>query len=635
MSDNLDDLRKLDLPFNIDEVSPICHKCIRDQLKKYDKYIDAEGIAYKDKFVVMCPGIPKDPIPAERRAELTNEQIDELEAISSPTAFAKKYLYNNEKKPWQPRDYQIPILECRSKRMVLRCSRRIGKTTCVAIRILHAIFTNDKLKVIVVGPQRKHAEDVFNIIREFIANNPFLADSVVKDISSPYFQLELSNGSNIKGFAGGTKGSHEGTAIRGSNADFVFLEEMDRIDDEAIQGAIMPLLYTNANAELIGFSTPSGQQKTFWSLCMQSPIYKEFYYDYTVLPWKDTIEKERSSFTNDQWVREFLALFTVSDHGVYQPLQIDKALHAYMYTEMVYDPAWTYSMGVDWNEKHGAEIAVVGWDPRDKMFKTVETMNVTGGDFTQLASVSAVLKTNSKWKPKFVYIDSGGGSTNAELLMKSARDNLQRGGDPQTAKLLQTLKKYDSGANVKVKDPVTGEEIKKFAKSFMVNASVRLFEQNKIWISSQDSILEKQLRNYIIKRITPTGNPVYGCEIESIEDHRLDAFNLAIVAFQLEFSDLFQQVYSTSVGAVLDPRMLSKNPGETRPERRDIEPNRVGLDIPTVYSQSASHTNNTVGLVNNRPGWAYDLEEREIAKFEQRRYARRSRRNNPPKRSNI
>lgn len=642
---NLDDLRKIDLPFDIDQVDPICHQCVRDQLAKYEKFISVDGVASRGKFQVMCKGIPLDDLDPITRAESTDEQIEELEAITNPIKFAKKYLFNEKEEPFIFRDYQKAMGLCSSKRAVFRCSRRIGKTTVVVIRILHAIFTNKNIKVLVVGPQKTHAEEIFNRMREFINNNPILSGAVANDVSSPYFKLILKNGSEVKGFAGGTKGNSGGEAIRGKDSNILLLEEMDFIDNDAIQGAVMPILYTNPDVQLIGFSTPCGLRKTFYSLCKESPQYKEFHYSYRVLPWKHIIEQERGSYTQEQFDHEFEAKFSSSDSGVYKPSYIDKALHEYKYSDNTYTGGWTYALGVDWNEKYGAEIAILGYSPYNKKFRIVNITHVTGEKYTQLNSVAKVIEMNRIWKPAFVYADVGNGSTNAELLYKRAEEAQKQGNDPQTARLLETLRTYDSGASIKVKDPVTNEELKKPAKSFMVNASVRLYENLKIEISAHDNVLEKQLRNYIIERVTPTGNPVYGMEDKKVNDHKLDAVNLAIVAFQIEFDELFKQTFVTTAGPAPDPRHIigvdeSGRPKIVgRPEERDLNTFKTELEQ-RIFPLAAGNVNDPLqGIKTNRPGWDVDEEDIHIERFLQRRYSRqrRSRRSRlgRPARPNI
>jgi hypothetical protein len=209
--------------------------------------------------------------------------------------------------------------------------------------------------------------------------------------------------------------------------------------------------------------------------------------------------------------------------------------------------------------------------------------------------------------------------------------------------LLDILKKYDSGSSIKVLDPVSSEEVRKPAKPFMVNASIRLFEQGLIKVSSGDHTLEKQLRNYIVERITPTGTPVYGLQEPKVLDHRLDALNLAIVAFHLEFNDLYKITTVDTIGAALDPRLVnrsdnlqeqaSKAEKDGSPETRRIDSkSNLGL----FYSTMAGRVDNEpFERKHNRPGWESDTENIEEMRALRQRRSRGRMNSNRPTRTNI
>lgn len=634
--EDLSDLKNIKLPFDLNNVDEQCINCVRKQLKKYEKHVNKEGVPSKGKFLVPCTGIPKHIIDPAERASLTDEQIEILETLKDISKFAEKYIQLPNKEPWIPREYQRKILQCTSKKKVLRLGRRSGKTDSIVTEILYNAFTKGGQKLLVAGPQKTHVEEIFNRLRERINVNPILASSIEKDVSAPYYRIKLKNKSEIRGFAAGTKGK-EGTAIRGQDADKIWLDEIDFIDSHALQGAIFPIVHTSGNVSMLASSTPSGFKTPYYYMCEDNPAYVEYHYNYKVLPWWKTIEEDKANFTEEEWEHEFLAEWGDSDSGVYKPSYIDRALHDYKYEDYSWSQTWKYTLGVDWNEKHGTELVVLGYDPYRKIFQVVESYLMESTEFTQLKGIEKLLQMNRKWKPAAVYIDSGNGSTNHELILKLAQENIGPYGDKTTANLLQTLKKYDSGASLQIKDIVTHEIVKKQAKSFMVNTSVRFFEQNKIWISSYDHILDKQLRNYIIERYTPTGNPVYGLSEPKILDHRLDAFNLACVAFQLEFDDLHQIKYTGTIGAAINPqtKQIDENGNQTfakRPERRIEESSSVFQTL--VNRDIPGRVGRVVEL--NRPGFENDTEGLELQKYYARvRTKQRRAGNDRPKRTTF
>lgn len=633
---DLSDLEKINVPFDIHKVDDQCIRCIREQVKKYEKYIFKDGTSAKGKFFVECGGIPKDLIDPAERALLTNQQIEDLESISDPVKFAKKYIKNNKGEPWIAREpHQVEVLRCRSKRKALRISRRGGKTAGIVVDILYNVFTTKKLRVLIIGPQKKHTQEIFNRVKEAIYDNPVLAASVVKDVTAPHPKLVFKNGSEVRGFAGGSKGKGEGLAVRGEDADKIFIEEAAYVEEESFKSVISPILYTTPDVSLTAFSTPSPFKNTFFQFCKENPFYKEFYYSYRVLPWWREIEKERENLTEDQFNTEYEAIFPEGESGVFKPSYVDKALTDYTYDSCFFNPIWKYTMGVDWNEIHGTEIVVKGYDPTHQKSRIVDAKIIESTSYTMLKGVDAVIEMNKKWRPIAVYADAGNGASNIELLHKKAEE-AKLNGDRVTANLLKTLKKYDSGSNIKVKDPITKEDIKKQAKSFMVNAAVRLFEQKKIEISAHDNILEKQLRNYIIERISSTGNPVYGLEESKVLDHRLDAMNLACVAFQLECNDLHRITYTSDVAAAMDPRIRDRNmapSGDLRPEARDIEEIHPLQKI--LFPDNPQRMEIFNNLKSSRLGWQTDTEKLENDRMNHRRLRKQKSFKKPPRRSTF
>ena len=646
MEYDLDKLRKLDLPFNIDKVAPQCVKCVGEQFNKYNNYVDAAGNSFKDKFVVPCKGIPKDPVDPALKSAFTDEQWEELQAVKDITKWASKYLELSTGDPWIARWYQEEVLKCTSRRKVLRCSRRAGKTDLVCIEICYYLFNFKNIKIVVAGPQKNHTEEIINRVRAFIQSNPILQNSVVRDVSAPYYEIKLANGSRVRGFAAGAKGGTAGVGMRGQDADRIYLEEMDYIDENSITGAVLPILQTSPNTSLIGFSTPTGFKTTYRSFCEASPHYKEYHYNYKVLPHWREVEKDRGNFTLEKWTHEFLAEFGSDESGVYRPVDIEVASVDYTYDSCFRDSRWKYVIGADWNEKHGAEIVVLGFNPFAGKFKVVDAHVVEKAEFTQLASVSKFLEMYKKWRPDFAYVDAGNGSTNYELLMQASHKEKHAKGDRILARLGDILKKYDSGSSIITKDAVTQKDVRNPAKPFMVGASVRLFENHAIEISAHDHVLETQLSNYIIARVTPTKVPVYGLLDEKAGDHRLDALNLAIVAFHLEFSDLYIIEPSLDFGAVPDPRKGSDEIGaserledtDSKPSERRLEGDSFEEQLQTLVTGMGSVSgkiNRQHKLPTNRPGWHEDMEESHRQEYLQRRGQHSKVVSNRPKRSTF
>lgn len=417
-NDPLADLRGIKFPFNIDEVKEECHNCVRKQLKKYEKMKDPYGKSMKGQFIVPCTGIPANPVDPDLLAMLPNQETrDQIEELQDIVKWASANLKLSDGSPWNARWYQANVLRCTSRRKVLRISRRAGKTDSVCVEICYYLFTQPNIKLVVAGPQKTHAEEIFNRVREFIRSNPQLANMVTRDVSAPWYEIILTNGARLRGFAAGAKGKGSAVGIRGQDADRLYLEEMDYVDENAITGAVLPILQTTPNTALVGFSTPSGFRTPYYECCEEDPQYVEFHFSYKVLPHWKAVEADKPRFTEEKWTHEFLAEWGSSEDGVYKPEYIDAALTTYDYKDMRRNPNWRYCIGTDWNEKHGTEIVVVGYDTTTKTYKVVESVLVPGSEFTQLSGIARLLEMNRKWKPNYIYIDAGNGCLHKDTLV--------------------------------------------------------------------------------------------------------------------------------------------------------------------------------------------------------------------------
>lgn len=635
-------IENINLPFDINHVRQECVECVLRQIEKYKNFSDSNGKNLSNRFVIPCEGIASSYLDPSMKAMFSPEEWEMAKGIVDPVVWARQNCTHANGDPWIARDYQAYVMRCTSNRKVLRISRRTGKTDMVSVEITYQMFTKKGNRILVGGPQKVHVEEIINRIRGFIYRNPLLADEVVHDVSSPYYQIELKNGSYVRGFALGTKGKTEGVGVRGQNADRIYCDEMDYVDDKAIIGGLLPIIQTTPETSMTGFSTPTGFKSVYYKMCEEDPYYKEFFYNYKVLPHYLIVERDRGSYTEEEWTHEMLAEWGTSESGVYKPSYVDRAMRVYNYEAMRPTHGWRYVIGADWNEKYGAQIVVVGENLSGGYYQVVEAVGVEKSEFTQLSSIQRLIEMTKKWRPSSVYVDAGNGSTNYELLKKMSYDQRMKHGDFVLAGLMDILKKYDSGASIQTKDPVTGQPTKTPAKPYMISASVRAFESDRVRISANDKELEQGLRNYIIERISPTGTPVYGMRDTTTKDHRLDAFHLAMVSFFIEYGGLSMNNAMVNAAATVNP--ITKKMGEIRPSpmthMHDPSERRLDGDNNSIISSFGvvlpGRIDNGYTIGSNRPGWATDQEKEYEARNLGRKIRKRSLGGGPPiRRTNI
>lgn len=107
---------------------------------------------------------------------------------------------------------------------------------------------------------------------------------------------------------------------------------------------------------------------------------------------------------------------------------------------------------------------------------------------------------------------------------------------------------YQFGQKIPVRDPHTGKKDEKPLKPFMVNNSVITFEKQKIVFDPTDEEIVKQFESYVVKNVSSTGVPIFSSE----DEHIIDAVNLALLAFEQNYSDLMR-IIRTSKVSVLGP----------------------------------------------------------------------------------
>jgi hypothetical protein len=301
---------------------------------------------------------------------------------------------------------------------------------------------------------------------------------------------------------------------------------------------------------------------------------------------------------------------------------VEAAQEEYEYGHYKPNPKWVYMMGVDWNDvKIGTTIAVIGYDPIANILRVVQKDVISRSERTQLAACQRVAELNRIWNPVSIYVDRGFGTTQVEILHKFGWDSLKsEGPNSPNARLRETVKAYDFGGKVEIRDLFTKQPIQKKAKPFLVENSVRRFEQGMFKYPKSDWAFTKALLGYIVKRVSTTGVPIYEEQNEDVGDHWLDAVNLALVAFTLEKTDFGRPKYyadisfSKDLGGILGNTDKQSTTMKNDAEKRRPQGNRAGtLDNPTGLTQQTD----TVPAANNRgnttlkhpwtwPGYGHD-----------------------------
>lgn len=593
------------------DVHRTCINCQARQIAKYDGYVDGKG-KKADKFSVPCSFIPRALPPGSREAidkTVTETGMDReratlvLKSTIDPVAWCELMFGFNDKTPdFRLRNYQKEQIRCSSRQLVIREGRRAGKSFAVSVKLLYLALNMEVKKgydadgneqitgpeIMVVTPFSAQVANLFDTMQKLLRRNPDLMSLVTSGtagnlfVKTPFHRMTFSNGAIIKGFVSGVGSKEDGSGggtIRGQDAHVIYLDEVDMIPDAIMKAAILPVRLTYAENVFITSSTPIGKRGHFYEWCNDSPRFKEDYLPSSVLPHWDAVKEEcEAEGTDDTFAAEYLAKFVDGAHGLFPPQLVHEAKADYKYSQ-TRNPSWWKQngihhpenlikvIGIDWNKNAGTEFCVIAFCPETGRWVVCETKNISQSEFSGRRWMDEVIRLNYKWKPDYIYADEGYGHTIIENLKLEAHQLRAKAKktaeDMQTVHLTDRLVSFNFASRVTLKDPITGKDVSKPGKQFLIENAIRVVESGRLWFSYEDQQIVKEMINYTILRYSQAGMPVYGRENKAIGDHRLDAFVLALGGLFLERSNFSRKSFATSTPSFFDKdRLASRGAGE-------------------------------------------------------------------------
>lgn len=540
-------------PFHV-PFEDLCASC-----DVYYAFLKNKGITSSD-FPARCKRHIKEQYQELSVSDFgTDTEFQDFLVMSDPVAWA----YANF--GWKARWYQEEVMSCTSHKKIIRAGRRVGKTSTIAILILWYLSTNENYNILVVAPYEIQVIKIFDEINRLLDKCPDLRRSVNRNTRAPC-RLGMNNGSMAIGFSSGPHSAAGATKIRGQDADYIFIDEADYINQVDTE-AILAILASHPDTCLWGSSTPTGRHEKFYQWSRQKELgFKEFWYISSESPnWTADTEKFfRTNVDSTTYDHEFNAEFGIQESGVFRNDLVDRALMRY---SLPFEKTGgsRIIIGVDWNgQSIGTHIVVCQAILHHGAVKYVmlDKTIIRGGDFTQHDAITAICSLDEEYGADFIYVDAGYGEVQIEMLRKIGIDH------PET-NMHKKVVSYAMQTSLEITDPVSGIKIKKNAKPFMVNWATMQLEQNRIILPTSEDTqvmvessegedlkqtvgLVQQMRNFSVDRISALGLPTYS----QGDDHTLTAWMLCIVGFGLEYSDLQTKVVTHAI-----PRIVGQ-PGE-------------------------------------------------------------------------
>ena len=528
-------------------------------------------ISYYD--MLYKKGITKSPFPPNCKKHVSNvaasldprdfrdpDEYELAKIISDPISWAYAEF------EWEPRWYQERILSCTSDKKLVRGGRRAGKSETMVIEILFELCTNNHHTVLVIAPSERLVSRFFDEMRKFIKKSQNITNSIARSTKGPNL-IELKNGSKALGFSAGPASSNGADKIRGQDAHLIIIDELDFIKEKDID-AIMAILASHPEARVIAASTPQGWRKKFYSYVVNKDIgYKEFWFISAENPvWTDQQEQYfRNSYNEAAFTHEFLADFGDLEDGVFKRKHIDKSIQDYKYSDIP-EPGYKYVLGIDWNKSAGTHMVIMGWD--GSKLKLVNKIIVPESEYMQTESVNEIIRLHTIWNFRHIFADAGYGTAQIEMIKRHGQRN-------PASRLAEITQALHMNQNVEILDPVSAKPVKKFAKQFIVQQTVKLLEDGAIILPrSEDTMttveakqmgLIQQMRNYRVENYS-----IYGlARFSQGEDHTLTAFMIACACFVLEEGDLKEIQYSTKIVGIPVTSTNTPQLGLTEIERQE------------------------------------------------------------------
>lgn len=497
-------------------------------------------------------------------ASLSEAERQELAVLLDPVAWAEVTLKNpeNQNEFIYCREYQRKALRCQPYSMVTednrtiltnrikvyRMGRRTGKSVMLAVEALWKAATTNNYRIIYIAPFESQCEIFFNMIERLMSGTVIQTKRFVR---KPYI-IQFNNGSIIRAHTANVRSSRKGSSIRGAEADLAILDEMDHGIDEVINEVIMPIYMGNNQSTMIGASTPCGRRGLFYTWCMDKVNLgiEEFHYPSMVSPrWTPEAERlAKITMTKEQYVHEILAEFGEELEGVFRHIDLDVVMQNYKLDVLKHNPNNLYIMGVDWNEKFGGRVVIVERSKKTGLYRLFKSYTIEKQEFTQLESINKIINVHLNECPcDYIYVDKGYGATQIELLKRYGITN-------PSSKFQEIIKDIDYGGNILVRDPISGMELPKPAKAFLVTNTQLIVEQHKIFIPEDEDTeygLIGQMRNFRVAKLSSVGHPVYDGKLRGEDnDHTLNALMLALIGFSLEFTDMVDYEATSKINSV-------------------------------------------------------------------------------------
>lgn len=213
--------------------------------------------------------------------------------------------------------WQAGLLRTVAPRVVVPCSRQVGKTQTTSYKALHAALNHPGRDVLIISPSQRQSVEMLLRIKS-IYRGMREAPKLTKDNDS---EIGLQNGARVVSLPG-----TEGTVRGFANVRLLVVDEAARVDDDVF-ASVLPMV--GSDGQIPALSTPWGQRGWFYGLCEESPANGWERYRVTVYDsgqWTPArIAEARASVGRFVWASDYEASFLDTDDQLFTTEDVRRA----------------------------------------------------------------------------------------------------------------------------------------------------------------------------------------------------------------------------------------------------------------------------------------------------------------------
>ncbi|MFT4224998.1 terminase large subunit domain-containing protein [Micropruina sp.] len=155
--------------------------------------------------------------------------------------------------PWQS-----GLMRTTAARVVVPCSRQVGKTQSTSYKALHTARNEPGRDVLIISPSQRQSTEM--LLRIKTVHRAAGGGRLTKDNET---EIGLPNGSRVLSLPG-----TEGTVRGFANVRLLIVDEAARVDDDVF-ASVLPMV--GSDGQILALSTPWGRRGWFFELCEEAP----------------------------------------------------------------------------------------------------------------------------------------------------------------------------------------------------------------------------------------------------------------------------------------------------------------------------------------------------------------------------